>query len=568
MGRPRRPGLSLPVSGPWRRSSRRDRHAIERYRLTSGRTGYHNKSAPQVPVSVAPQIEGILGLDTLSPAKPSTAVPQSSQVNPRGRFVRCGTGACPRATTPQPGACFVHQRRPDQYRRSDAVQCRRRTPSTRSIPPTITGPGPRWPVRCRAPATARATSRISAMLRHHPPGRAAHPGGHARRGCDRVGHRGGGARHKNVLSLAPQANIKVYEGGASDSIYSVLSRIVSDDTEDRERQLDERVRALCPQSYMNSENTLFQAAAAEGQSVFVATGDEGSQGCNINGAIAASTGGDPDRRGRGFLHGHPVHRQQGQQHSQCGWRGRHQRVQCDHGELRADRRPRRRPLDRSIGRVFVANSGGTLTVFSTSTCKQSTTSGCGSPTGLFGWPSLHSGGTGHERVDVVRGARSSNTVAVYSVSASTTTWVATVTLRCSGNERARCRYHRRFRVRRRWPQQSSRVFRRDELQRQHDVGVLLDSATVTVGHDPVALTVASGAGDLYVANAGSGGGVTVVSLSTHAVVKTISTSEPLKGKGLVQSIGIIRTTTKCSQCPLAWASPATSWRRSTRRPSR
>ena len=62
--------------------------------------------------------------------------------------------------------------------------------------------------------------------------------------------------------------------------------------------------------------------------------------------------------------------------------------------------------------------------------------------------------------------------------------------------------------------------------------------TVSVGNTPVALTVASSAGDLYVANAGSGGGISVVSLTTHAVVKTISTSQPSNGTGLVQSIGM------------------------------
>ena len=49
---------------------------------------------------------------------------------------------------------------------------------------------------------------------------------------------------------------------------------------------------------------------------------------------------------------------------------------------------------------------------------------------------------------------------------------------------------------------------------------------------------AGSAGDLYVANAGSGGGVSVVSLSTHAVVKTISTSQTQNGTGVVQSIGM------------------------------
>ena len=63
-------------------------------------------------------------------------------------------------------------------------------------------------------------------------------------------------------------------------------------------------------------------------------------------------------------------------------------------------------------------------------------------------------------------------------------------------------------------------------------------ATVTVGNDPVALAVASTAGNLYVANAGSGGGISVVSLSTHAVLTTIATSQPGNGTAVVQSIGL------------------------------
>ena len=51
--------------------------------------------------------------------------------------------------------------------------------------------------------------------------------------------------------------------------------------------------AYVGQSYQNSENTLFQAAATEGQSIFVATGDEGSEGCNVNGEISATTGSNP-----------------------------------------------------------------------------------------------------------------------------------------------------------------------------------------------------------------------------------------------------------------------------------
>ena len=35
---------------------------------------------------------------------------------------------------------------------------------------------------------------------------------------------------ETALSLAPKANIEVYEGGASDSLYTVFSKIINDDS--------------------------------------------------------------------------------------------------------------------------------------------------------------------------------------------------------------------------------------------------------------------------------------------------------------------------------------------------
>ena len=49
---------------------------------------------------------------------------------------------------------------------------------------------------------------------------------------------------------------------------------------------------------------------------------------------------------------------------------------------------------------------------------------------------------------------------------------------------------------------------------------------VAVGHDPVALTVSAGAGNLYVANAGAGGGISVISLSTRAPLWPCRPSPP------------------------------------------
>ena len=99
---------------------------------------------------------------------------------------------------------------------------------------------------------------------------------------------------ETVLSLAPKANIEVYEGGHSDNLYDVFNQIVSDDTAKIvSASWTNGCEAYVGQSFQNSENTLFQAAAAEGQSIFVASGDQGAQGCNINGEIDAGTGSNP-----------------------------------------------------------------------------------------------------------------------------------------------------------------------------------------------------------------------------------------------------------------------------------
>ena len=83
VGQPSSTGLSLPVSGTVAQVQSAFATPIDRYRLSSGKTGYHNRSAPEVPATVAPQIEGILGLDTLSPPQPTTTLPEANSSVPR-----------------------------------------------------------------------------------------------------------------------------------------------------------------------------------------------------------------------------------------------------------------------------------------------------------------------------------------------------------------------------------------------------------------------------------------------------------------------------------------------------
>jgi subtilase family serine protease len=93
---------------------------------------------------------------------------------------------------------------------------------------------------------------------------------------------------EQVIGLAPKANVLVYEGPNSSNDapgagpYDTLSRIIADD---RARVVSiswgqcEQAHGLGSTSVLDSEDTLLQEAATQGQSIVSATGDQGSEDC-------------------------------------------------------------------------------------------------------------------------------------------------------------------------------------------------------------------------------------------------------------------------------------------------
>jgi Pro-kumamolisin, activation domain/Subtilase family/IPT/TIG domain len=96
---------------------------------------------------------------------------------------------------------------------------------------------------------------------------------------------------EDVSALAPGATIDVYEGpytGANPTDYDSLNEYAAIVGADRDRVVSTSW-GLCEQSVQNgqagiqqAENLLFQQAAAQGQTVFSAAGDNGSDDCNTN----------------------------------------------------------------------------------------------------------------------------------------------------------------------------------------------------------------------------------------------------------------------------------------------
>src|SRR3984957_18710879 len=105
VGTPSATGLSLPVAGTVAQVQSAFSTPISKYRLSSGKTGYDNATAPEVDTTVAPQIEGILGLDTLSPPQPSTSVPEASRAVPDPTADLAAPTLSPGQPQPATGSC-------------------------------------------------------------------------------------------------------------------------------------------------------------------------------------------------------------------------------------------------------------------------------------------------------------------------------------------------------------------------------------------------------------------------------------------------------------------------------
>ena len=276
--------------------------------------------------------------------------------------------------------------------------------------------------------------------------------------------------------------------------------------------------AYVGQSVQSSENTLFQAAATEGQSIFVATGDQGSEGCNINGEISASTGSNPVAQAvdpststlyvasKGSNRVNVI--SEGNANSPASF--------VNAGSVHTGTGPDAVALDPPDGKAFVANAGGTLTVIPTSTCNQSITSGCSSPT------SISSGHLAAPAALAVSGntlyvGNGDGTVAIYN--ATTNAFVTTVNLPVGSTPTALAvDTTNGFAYVADGTNNRVDYFSASSCNATATGGCSSTPLSVTVGNDPVALTLSSSAGDLYVANGGGGGGVSVINLTSHAVV--------------------------------------------------
>ena len=271
-GAPSANGLSIPVTASAGTLAQAFKVSFARVALQDGSSAVVNQQAPALDADVAPDVQAVLGLNTLSQAKPLLVQAHAASATPDAR-PRVVTGG-PQPSCPAEGETSQGGLTADQvasaYGLSGLYQGgdfgAGQTVAVLELEPydltdiqhyascyTVNG----QPLN---PQIANVTV----------DGGAGNGAGSGEAALD----------IENVIGLAPQANIAVYEGPNSGSgPYDTFSQIISQHVAQVVTASWGQCEFINGTGEASAENTLFQEAAAQGQSIVSASGDEGAEDC-------------------------------------------------------------------------------------------------------------------------------------------------------------------------------------------------------------------------------------------------------------------------------------------------
>jgi DNA-binding beta-propeller fold protein YncE len=284
--------LSIPVTATAAQLSTAFATGFQSVQLQGGRKAYRNTSAPLVPASIAGVVSGVVGLDNLTLAQPM-GLPAPVKARPVAGGLQPNAAVSPNVGAgPQP--------------------CSGSTGITQYA---TTGNGPHTDDQIAAGygfgnlyTTDQASGQTVALYElegfsatditafQNCYGTTASVSIHKCGSCTLPTQNAGSSEAaldiENVIGLAPRANVYVYEGtnGSADQ-YNTYAQIVNDNV----AKVISTSWGLCEsnatgafsnRTTVNMENTLFQQAATQGQSIFAASGDHGSKDCGGTGSLA------------------------------------------------------------------------------------------------------------------------------------------------------------------------------------------------------------------------------------------------------------------------------------------
>ena len=276
--------LSIQIHGSTATFARAFGTQFKQYRLATGRVAYANTSAPQLPSSIASGVQAVIGLDDLVQAHPQGMTRTRAAITTKvgtatPHVVTGGPQPCRAAVSAAPGnAAYTADQIASAYQMNGLYAA------------GDFGQGQTIALyELESDSTADIAGYQSCYGTHTPIDYVKVDGGTPPAS-------GGEATLdiENAISIAPRAAQLVYQGpnnsnGTYDTYAAIISQnrstIISTSWGVCELQTDA--------SAVAAENTLFQEAAVQGQSVFDAAGDLGSEDCGDDHLSADDPGGQP-----------------------------------------------------------------------------------------------------------------------------------------------------------------------------------------------------------------------------------------------------------------------------------
>jgi subtilase family serine protease len=266
-------GLTLPVTADAATVESAFSTSLQRFALPSGQTGFANTAEPSVDPSVAGLVQGIVGLNTLAPTAPHVVV---SHAKPGARAKQLTAHAASTGAGPQ--ACAAARSEASSQASYTTSQIAARYHLSDLYAAGVQGANVTVAVYELEPFSASDIAAFQSCFHTNANVSTVRVDGGAGSG----GGTGEAAMDvEDVIGLAPRANVKVYEGPTSGGgAYDTYARIVSDNA----AKVVTTSWGLCESDQgagtAAAESTLFQEAAAQGQTILASTGDLGSNDCS------------------------------------------------------------------------------------------------------------------------------------------------------------------------------------------------------------------------------------------------------------------------------------------------
>jgi subtilase family serine protease len=291
VGAPTANNLSLKVTATAAEAEQAFSVSLSKVKTPDGRTAYANVStAPAVPAGAAPYVQGVIGLDDVTPNQHQAAYSNTATTLAAGPAKTRASGTANVITGgPQPCSTATQAGAPANFSNAAAGYTADLLATAYSFPPLYAagaqGGGQTVALFEQQPYQVSDIATYQACFGTSVPVSPIDVDGGPGAYTPPTGGGGGGDGEaaldiEVVAGMAPKSSILVYQGPPTATApIDILTAMV---TQNRAKVLSSSwgaCEAATPGPQITAENTVLQEAAAQGQSFFISSGDTGSHQC-------------------------------------------------------------------------------------------------------------------------------------------------------------------------------------------------------------------------------------------------------------------------------------------------